>query len=76
MRTLHRRLRAQMGITPAKLLETLRVEHARTLLSTSAMPAKTIAVQSGFATAARMKRAFARVLGVGPRDYRLLFAGR
>ncbi len=75
VRTLHRRCSEQMGVTPAKLLETLRVEQARTLLATSSLAAKTIAASCGFATTARMKRAFERVLGVGPRDYRLLFAG-
>jgi transcriptional regulator GlxA family with amidase domain len=72
-RTLHRRCHDHLGITPAKLVERLRVEHARTLLSTTSRPLKTIAHESGFATSERMGRAFERELGVRPREVRLLF---
>jgi transcriptional regulator GlxA family with amidase domain len=75
LRTLHRRCLEHVGTTPAKLLDKLRVEHARTLLSTSTLPAKTLAAQCGFGGTARMKRAFERELGVAPREYRLLFPG-
>jgi transcriptional regulator GlxA family with amidase domain len=75
MRTLHRRCAEHLSTTPAKLLEKLRVEYARTLLSTGAVPVKTLADTCGFGTTARMKRAFERELGVGPREYRLLFSG-
>jgi transcriptional regulator GlxA family with amidase domain len=71
-RTFHRRCADHLSTTPAKLLEKLRVEHARTLLATSAAPVKSLAVDCGFATPARMKRAFQRELGIGPREYRLL----
>ena len=75
LRTLHRRCLAQLATTPAKLLDKLRVEHARALLATSGLPAKSLAAQCGFGNAARMKRAFDRELGVGPRAYRMLHAG-
>jgi transcriptional regulator GlxA family with amidase domain len=75
LRTLHRRCLEHVGTTPARLLDKLRVEHARTLLSTSSLPAKTLAAQCGFGGTARMKRAFERELGMGPRAYRLLFPG-
>ena len=71
-RTFHRRCADHLSTTPAKLLEKLRVEHARTLLATSSAPVKTLAVDCGFATPARMKRAFRRELGVGPSEYRTL----
>lgn len=67
-RTFHRRCLEQLGTTPAKLIDKLRVEHARSLLTTS----KTLAAQCGFKNAARMQRAFQRELGIGTRDYRLL----
>jgi transcriptional regulator GlxA family with amidase domain len=78
-RTLHRRCLAQLGLTPAKLIERLRVEHARTLLGGAGMtaadlPIKSVAADTGFGSAARMNRAFSRALGVGPRAYRLLHA--
>ncbi len=77
-RTLHRRCLALTRATPAKLLERLRVEHARALLakpSTArrALSQKVLASKSGFGTVARMRRAFERVLGMTPRDVRLLF---
>ncbi len=71
-RTLHRRCLEHLGTTPAKLLDKLRVEHARTLLSASSMPAKALAVACGFGNPARMKRAFQRELGMGPREYAML----
>jgi transcriptional regulator GlxA family with amidase domain len=74
LRTLHRRCLTHTGTTPARLLDKLRVEHARNLLSTTAIPAKALAAQCGFATSARMRRAFDRELGIGPREYRLLFS--
>jgi transcriptional regulator GlxA family with amidase domain len=71
-RTLHRRCLDHLGTTPAKLLDKLRVEHARTLLSSTSMSAKALAVACGFGNPVRMKRAFQRELGMGPREYALL----
>lgn len=72
VRTLHRRCLQHLGTTPAKLMDKLRVEHARTLLTTSALPTKLLAEQCGFGNATRMHRAFVRELGMGPRDYKVL----
>jgi transcriptional regulator GlxA family with amidase domain len=72
VRTFHRRCAEQLGTTPAKLVEGLRVEHARTLLATTGLATKTIAAQCGFGTPPRMARAFERNLGVLPREYRLV----
>ncbi len=76
VRTLHRRCLETLNTTPGKLVDKLRVEHARTLLSSSALPAKTLAAQCGFGNAVRMRRAFERELGLGPREYRALHAAR
>jgi transcriptional regulator GlxA family with amidase domain len=72
VRTLHRRCLERLSTTPAKLIDKLRVEHARALLATSSLPAKVLASQCGFGNATRMKRAFERELGIAPRDYRML----
>jgi transcriptional regulator GlxA family with amidase domain len=72
VRTFHRRCADQLGTTPAKLVEGLRVEYARTLLTTTVLATKAIAAQCGFGSAPRMARAFERNLGVVPRDYRLV----
>jgi len=76
LRTLHRRCLDETGSTPAKLIERLRTEHARLLLSTTTLEAKVIAARSGFENPTRMARAFQRTLGLTPRGYRELFAHR
>lgn len=73
-RTLHRRCLAELGATPAKLIERLRTEHARLLITTTALEAKVVAARSGFENPARMARAFQRTLGLTPSGYRELFA--
>ena len=72
LRTLHRRCLDRLATTPAKLLDKLRVEHARTLLATSDLAVKALAADCGFGNPARMKRAFERELGMSPRDYRVM----
>src|SRR6185295_6127897 len=68
VRTLHRRC-IDLGTTPKKLLDKLRVEHARTLLGERKLLQKTLASQSGFGNPVRLKRAFERELGLAPREY-------
>lgn len=72
VRTFHRRCAEQLGTTPAKLVEALRVEMARTLLSTTGMGTKVIAAKAGFGSPARMARVFKRTLGIGPSEYAAL----
>ncbi len=71
VRSLHRRCLQDLDLTPAKLVEKLRVEQARTLLATTDLGTKAIAARCGFRTAPRMAIAFERALGVGPRAYRV-----
>lgn len=73
LRTLHRRCLTVLGETPAKLVEKLRVERARTLLKTTDLPTKELATKCGFGSTARMNRAFSRALGMTPAAYRTLF---
>lgn len=75
MRSLYRRCAERLHLTPAKLIEQLRVEQARALLGAGHLQAKAVARQCGFGQPSRMTRAFRRVLGVRPHDYRLLFGG-
>jgi transcriptional regulator GlxA family with amidase domain len=74
VRTLHRSCLQALDLTPAKLIEKLRVEQARTLLATTQLGTKVIAVKCGFGSTPRMTRAFQRALGVPPASYRLMFA--
>ncbi|MEO7109980.1 MAG: DJ-1/PfpI family protein [Polyangiaceae bacterium] len=76
IRTMHRRCEERLHTTPARFLCRLRVEHARTLLTTSRWEVKRIAFESGFGNTERMRRSFVRELGIGPRDVRLLFENR
>jgi transcriptional regulator GlxA family with amidase domain len=75
-RTFHRRCVANLRTTPARLVAKLRVERARTLLTTSHLSAKEIAAQCGLRDGAELARLVRRALGVGPREYRALFAAR
>ncbi len=61
------------GLTPAKLVESLRVEAATRALVGSNHPVKRIAADCGFGDEERMRRAFLRRLGVAPNDYRARF---
>jgi transcriptional regulator GlxA family with amidase domain len=60
-------------LTPAKLVESIRVEAAARALSQSRDPVKRIAALCGFGDEERMRRAFLRTLGVAPSDYRARF---
>lgn len=74
VRSLHRRCLEHLQLTPAKLIERLRVEHARTLLAARKRQAKAIARSCGFGSTARMAAAFHRALGVSPTEYKRMFA--
>ncbi len=60
----------QMGLTPAKAVEAIRTETARDLLESTDLGMKQIAAECGFNDEERMRRAFMRLLGVSPSDYR------
>jgi transcriptional regulator GlxA family with amidase domain len=69
-RHLRRLFSAQTGTTPARFTERIRVEAARDLLADTTVPVETVAGRCGFGSAETMRRAFLRVLGVGPTEYR------
>jgi transcriptional regulator GlxA family with amidase domain len=64
---------AETGTTPARFVERARVEAARDLLEAVPASVETVADQAGFGSPETMRRAFLRVLGVGPADYRARF---
>jgi len=74
-RTFHRRFTEAMGETPARFVETLRLDHARTLLQTT-LALKTVAVQTGYVTPDRLSKAFARRFGVSPGLFRSMHRER
>jgi len=74
-RTFNRRFRQETGTTPLKWLHAQRIDHARRLLETSALPIETVAVRCGFGSAAILRQHFRRVTSTTPTAYRRTFAG-
>lgn len=74
VRTLHRRLRQEAGLTPAQLLGRLRLEAACRLLERPGMTVKRAARDSGYGTEYNLRRAFALHLGILPSEYQSRFA--
>jgi transcriptional regulator GlxA family with amidase domain len=69
-----RRFTAAMGCTPGELVESARLDAARTRLLASRDPVERIAVSVGFGSADVFRRRFARRFGISPRSYRERFA--
>ena len=63
----------EVGTTPARFVERVRVEAARRRLEESAHGVDAVADQCGFGSAESMRRAFARAVGVAPSAYRTRF---
>ena len=63
----------EVGSTPARWVEEVRVEAARLLLETTDRTVDAVAAATGFGTAETMRRAFLRRLHVAPTDYRKRF---
>jgi transcriptional regulator GlxA family with amidase domain len=68
-----RSFRAEAGVTPARYVESVRLEAARRALEDTPQPIATIAIACGFGTPETLRRAFLRTLGVGPAEYRRRF---
>ena len=69
-RQFSRAFRAETGQSPAKAVETLRLEAARLMMEQTRHPIELIAKQTGFADRERMRRAFVRTFGRPPRELR------
>ena len=63
----------EVGVTPARYVEKVRVEAARRRLEESPHGVDAIAAACGFGTAETMRRAFLRMLRVPPTAYRSRF---
>ncbi len=72
-RTFSRRYTERTGVTPARAIESLRVEAARQLLSETDLPAKAVAATCGFGTEETMRRSFLRLIATNPQSYRERF---
>jgi transcriptional regulator GlxA family with amidase domain len=63
----------EVGTTPARWVEGVRVEAARLLLETTDRTVEAVATAAGFGTAETLRRTFLRHLRVAPSDYRKRF---
>jgi transcriptional regulator GlxA family with amidase domain len=61
---------SEVGVTPGRYVETLRVEAARRALELSRAPIALVARECGFGTPETMRRSFLRAVGVSPAEYR------
>jgi len=69
-RNFARAFQRETGVTPAKAVERLRLDRARADLEDGALSVERIAEASGFGDPERMRRAFLRVYGRPPQDFR------
>jgi transcriptional regulator GlxA family with amidase domain len=70
-----RSFRAEVGVTPARYVEHVRLEAARRGLEDTPDSIGAVAARCGFGTPETMRRVFLRSLGVGPAEYRRRFQG-
>lgn len=73
-RNFSRRFRREVGVSPARYVEEIRIEAARERLEATQLPMGKIAARSGFGSAETMRRAFTRRMGIAPTEYRKRFA--
>jgi transcriptional regulator GlxA family with amidase domain len=69
-RQFSRTFRAETGQSPAKAIESLRVEAAKSLVEESRHAIDVVARETGFADSERMRRAFIRKFGHPPQTFR------
>ncbi|PRC90724.1 GlxA family transcriptional regulator [Solimicrobium silvestre] len=68
-RNFHRKFTSATGETPANFVETIRLDHARQLL-TSGLSIKEIATKTGYLNATQLSKAFNRRFGISPSFFR------
>jgi len=72
-RTFIRRFHLETGLSPMAWLTSARLDWARELLETTAVPVERIAGLSGLGSPAALRATFHRHVGTSPHDYRALF---
>ncbi|NUS10087.1 MAG: helix-turn-helix domain-containing protein [Streptomyces sp.] len=74
VRTLNRRFRAETGLSPLQWLLHQRIERARELLETTALPVDQVARACGLGTADSLRQHMSRRVGLTPSEYRAAFS--
>jgi transcriptional regulator GlxA family with amidase domain len=69
-RTFHRHVKSELGVSPAKFVEAVRLDAARRLLDERTLDLAQIAARAGFSGPDHLIRAFGRRFGVTPAAYR------
>jgi transcriptional regulator GlxA family with amidase domain len=75
-RTLTRRFRSAVGMTPGEWLQRERLRLAQRLLERTDDPVDAVARRAGYESAVTMRAQFATRLRTSPRAYRQTFRGR
>lgn len=73
-RTLSRRFRAHVGMTPARWIAKARAREAQRLLETTTLSVEAVAEAAGYGSATVLRSRFAAILGVSPLAYRRAFS--
>ncbi|HEX8592688.1 MAG TPA: GlxA family transcriptional regulator [Pseudomonas sp.] len=63
----------EVNMTPMAFIQSARIDKARSLLETTALPLKTVAHRSGFGSVRHMSHLFSERLGLTPTHYRQQF---
>ena len=71
--TFARKFAQEIGATPARYVERIRIEAARRFLEESQLPVKKIAFRTGFSSEDVLRRPFLKLVGVTPSEYRKRF---
>jgi transcriptional regulator GlxA family with amidase domain len=72
-RTLNRRFREQLGVSPLQWMLQARVRRAQLTLETTDLTIEQVAVTCGFGTSTSLREHFGRIVGTNPRSYRDAF---
>ena len=72
-RHLSRLFRTEVGMTPGRYVELVRVEAAQALLTSGNDSVDAVAERSGFGSAESMRRSFQHIIGIAPTVYRARF---
>lgn len=63
----------EVGLTPAKFVERVRLEAARNMMLQTDLPVESVAINCGFSSAEQMRRTFQRLLKTTPQEHRAYF---
>lgn len=75
-RTFLRKYTSETGLTPRKMVASLRLESACEQLTNTVMSIKEIVQRSGFGSESNFARQFEKAFGISPREYRIRFKSK